>query len=140
MRELKPSIAMHDVNRPIARAKAEFLNNLAYAFDQASPLRDEMQVPSSSKVTVSTVVVPPRPLSITDSAIYRELYEYITTGEWNADLIFPTNVPAYEVSEPLLDQMFDRRVGRELLILYKSFYDLLDAENGFASPIAPRDY
>ena len=60
MRELKPSIAMHDVNRPIARAKAEFLNTLAYAFDQASPLRDEMQLPPNSKLTVDTVVVPPK--------------------------------------------------------------------------------
>ena len=75
MRELQPSVALHAVNRSIARPKAEVLNTLAYAFDQASPLRDEMQLPQNSKLTVNTVVVPSKQISITDSAIYRELYE-----------------------------------------------------------------
>ena len=69
IRKPQKSVALSAKARPISRTDAKILNTFIYMY------RNEDKTPAGTSVTVSSVVIPNRQLSKSESALYKELYK-----------------------------------------------------------------
>ncbi len=122
IRKPQKTVALSAKARPISRYDAKLLNTFAHMYTNNT----EDKTPDGTVITVSSVVVPVRPLSRSESALYKELYDYIENSlVWNSSLVFPTTVPAYDESE-VNQNSFIERIGKYELTLYRSFKAMLE--------------
>ena len=120
IRQPQKTVALSAKARPISRYDAQLLNTFAHMYDHGDV------PPSGTVVTVSSVVVPVRPLSRSESALYKELYDFMNGGGWNVSLKFPNTVPAYGAENP--QNAFIERIGKYELTLYRSFIAMIENE------------
>ena len=120
IRQPQKTVALSAKARPISRYDAKLLNTFAHMYDHGDV------PPSGTVVTVSSVVVPVRPLSRSESALYKELYDFMNGGGWNVSLKFPNTVPAYGAENP--QNAFIERIGKYELTLYRSFIAMIENE------------
>lgn len=69
IRKPQKSVALSAKARPISRTDAKILNTFIYMYNNSDV------TPAGTVVTVSSVVVPNRPLSKSESALYKELHK-----------------------------------------------------------------
>ena len=69
IRKPQKSVALSAKARPISRTDAKILNTFMYMYKNADA------TPAGTVVTVSSAVIPNRPLSKSESALYKELYK-----------------------------------------------------------------
>ena len=125
VRQPVKTVPLSEKQRPISRYDAKILNTFAYMYNNADAL------PITTKINVSSYIIPAGPLSRSESALYKEIEDYIkdNSNTWNAGLIWPVTVPEAQAGDETDkgSNSFLKRLGKYELELYYSFKNMLDA-------------